>query len=74
MTDDILESAQRKPNFFQTLKAVSWAFFGVRKGKDYSRDVATLNPIYLIIAGGLATAVFVGVLIFLARWAVLSAL
>ncbi|TAL91084.1 MAG: DUF2970 domain-containing protein [Candidimonas sp.] len=74
MTDDIIELSQRKLNFLQTLKAVLWAFFGVRKGKDYARDIATLNPVHLIIAGGLATAVFVGALIFLARWAVLSAL
>ncbi len=74
MTDDIRELSQRKLNFFQTLKAVSWAFFGVRKGKDYRQDIATLNPVHLIIAGVLATVVFVGALIFLARWAVLSAL
>jgi hypothetical protein len=33
MSQDLKELSQRKLNFFQTLKAISWAMFGVRKGK-----------------------------------------
>ncbi|GAB2887404.1 DUF2970 domain-containing protein [Paralcaligenes sp. KSB-10] len=72
MSKDIHELSQRKLNFFQTIKAVSWAFFGVRKGKDYHQDIANLNPVHLIIAGALAALLFVGGLVLIARWVVTS--
>jgi hypothetical protein len=68
MTKDIQELARRKLNFFQTLKAVAWGFFGVRKGKGYHEDIAKLNPVHLIIAGILAAVIFVVVLVLAARW------
>jgi hypothetical protein len=68
MTKDIRELSRRKLNFFQTLKAVSWGFFGVRKGKGYHEDIAKLNPVHLIIAGILAAILFVIVLVLVARW------
>jgi hypothetical protein len=67
MSKDIRELSQRKLNFFQTLKAVLWGLFGVRKGKGYQQDIANLNPVHLIIAGLLATLIFVLALIFIAR-------
>ncbi|HWK61109.1 MAG TPA: DUF2970 domain-containing protein [Eoetvoesiella sp.] len=68
MSDDIRQLAQRKLNFFQTLKAVAWGFLGVRKGKDYQQDISSLNPVHLIIAALIATLVFVLALIMVARW------
>ena len=68
MTDDIRELSQRKLNFFQTLKAVAWGFFGVRKGKGYQEDISKLNPVHLIIAGLLATVVFVVGLVMVAKF------
>lgn len=68
MTKDIQDLARRKLNFFQTLKAVAWGFFGVRKGKGYHEDIAKLNPVHLIIAGILAAIIFVVVLVLAARW------
>lgn len=35
MTDDLHKLSQRKLSFFQTMKAVLWGFFGVRKGAGY---------------------------------------
>ncbi|SHI06546.1 DUF2970 domain-containing protein [Pollutimonas bauzanensis] len=67
MTQDIHELSRRKLNFFQTLKAVAWGFFGVRKGKGYSEDISKLNPVHLILAGVLAAIVFVVVLVMAAR-------
>lgn len=67
MAKDIQELARRKLNFFQTLKAVSWGFFGVRKGKGYSEDISKLNPIHLILAGLLAAILFVVGLVLAAR-------
>ncbi len=68
MSDDIRELAQRKLNFFQTLKAVLWGFFGVRKGKGYQQDISSLNPVHLIIAAILATILFVVGLVLIAQW------
>ncbi len=67
MADDIRELSRRKLNFFQTLKAVLWGFFGVRKGKGYQEDIANLNPVHLIIAAIIATILFVVGLVFIAK-------
>lgn len=67
MTEDIKELSRRKLNFFQTMKAVAWGFFGVRKGKGYTEDIGNLNPVHLIIAGLIAAIVFVVGLVLIAR-------
>ncbi len=38
--DDLKEATRRKLSFVQTVKAVFWSFFGVRKGRDHDRDMA----------------------------------
>jgi hypothetical protein len=70
MSDDLKELAQRKLSFFQTLKAVLWALFGVRKGAGYQDDIARLNPVHLIIAGIVLTVIFVVSLVRIAGWAI----
>jgi len=69
---DLREAVARKGSFAQTLKAVAWSFFGVRRGKDHAQDVAKLNPVHVIVAGLIGAAVFVGVLVVLVRWVVAS--
>lgn len=68
MAEDLRELSQRKLNFFQTLKAVLWGFFGVRKGKSYQEDIAKLNPVHLIIAAIIGTILFVVGLVLVARF------
>ena len=70
MSDDLKELAQRKLSFFQTLKAVLWALFGVRKGPGYQDDIAKLNPVHLIVAGILLAVIFVVSLVKVAGWAI----
>jgi hypothetical protein len=53
----------RKSSFGQSMKAVLWSFFGVRKRRDLEADATQLNPLHLIIAALLAAAIFIGVLI-----------
>ncbi|SIT18488.1 DUF2970 domain-containing protein [Achromobacter sp. MFA1 R4] len=72
MSDDLRETSQRKLSFLQTMKAVAWGFFGVRKGSGYREDIARLNPVHVIVAGLLAAAIFVTVLVLIVRWAVSS--
>ena len=73
MAKDIHELSQRKLNFTQTLKAVFWGFFGVRKGKGYQEDIARLNPVHLIIAAVIATFLFVFGLVMVAKWFIANA-
>jgi hypothetical protein len=70
MSDDLKELAQRKLSFFQTLKAVLCALFGVRKGSGYQEDISKLNPVHLIVAGILLTVIFVVSLVKIAGWAI----
>ncbi len=60
----------RKASFGATMKAVFWSFFGVRKGRDYARDAASLNPVHVIIAALIGVAIFIGVLVMLVQFAV----
>jgi DUF2970 family protein len=48
-----------RAGFWATLRAVMWAFLGIRKGKDYRRDAASLDPKAVIVAGVLAGVIFV---------------
>lgn len=72
MSDDLRQAAQRKGSFWQTVKAVGWSFFGVRKASGYEEDVAKINPLHVIVAGVLAAALFVLGLVLLVKWVVAS--
>jgi len=66
------EAVQRKASFLQTMRAVAWSFFGVRKSVDYEKDVNQLNPVHVILAGLIGVAIFIGVLIALVSWVLSS--
>lgn len=53
--------------FVQTLKAVGSGLFGVRSAKGREIDMSSLNPIHVILAGVIAVAIFIGLLLFFAR-------
>jgi len=60
----------RKGSFLQTMRAVAWSFFGVRRSADYAQDVAKLNPVHVIIAGIIGAGLFVAALVLLVKWVV----
>ncbi len=66
------EAVQRKGSFGQTLKAVFWAFFGVRKSRHHQEDVNQLNPLHVVVAGVMGALVFVLALVLLVRWVLSS--
>jgi Protein of unknown function (DUF2970) len=68
--DELKRAAQRPASFLQTVKAVLWSFFGVRRHADHESDVARLNPVHVIIAGLIAAALFVVTLLMVVRWVV----
>jgi hypothetical protein len=72
MTGELKDALRRKGSFAQTLRAVAWSFFGVRKGAEYEKDVSQLNPVHVIIAGIVAAALFVLGIVLLVRWVVAS--
>ncbi len=67
--DDGQGTPPRKGRFVDTLKAVGWAFFGVRKGRSHEHDMRQLNPVHVILVGALLAAVFIVVLVMVARFA-----
>ncbi len=70
--DDLKVVVNRKGSFLQTVSAVAWSFFGVRRGKDHENDMAKLNPVHVLIAGVLGAALFVLMLVLLVRWVISS--
>ena len=60
----------RKASLGQTVRAVAWSFFGIRRSADYESDVQRLNPVHVIIAGVLGAVAFVVLLFVLVRWIV----
>jgi hypothetical protein len=65
---DLKDAVRRKGSFLQTLRAVAWSFFGVRKSADYEKDVNQLNPVHVIIAAVL----FIVLLLVLVNWVLSS--
>jgi hypothetical protein len=72
VSDGLKSAVRRKLSFWQTLRAVGWSFFGVRKSAEWEKDVGQLNPVHLIIAGLLAAVLFVVVLVLLVQWVIAS--
>lgn len=67
-----MSAVQRRGSFVQTIKAVAWSFFGVRRAADYESDVNRLNPIHVVIAGVLGALLFIAVLLLIVRWVIAS--
>lgn len=61
----------QKASFLYSLRAVVWSFTGLRRKSDFDTDSAKLNPVHVVIAGFLAVACLVGILIFIVKFVVL---
>ena len=72
MSGELRKAAGRKASFLQTMRAVAWSFFGIRKGAEYEKDVNQLNPVHVFIAGVLGAGVFVIALVVLVNWVLAS--
>ncbi len=69
---DLRSAASRKGSFLQTMRAVAWSFFGVRKSVDYEKDVSQLNPVHVVIAGVFVALVLIAVLATVVNWVLSS--
>ena len=75
MSDDdsgLKGAVRRKGSFLQTMKAVAWSFFGVRKSGEFEKDVSQLNPVHVVIAGVIGAILFIVVLLLLVNWVLSS--
>ena len=59
---------KRKGSFLRTVRAVAWAFLGLRKGSEYRQDLGQINPLHVIVVGLLAFFVLVLSLIGIMHW------
>ncbi|MEQ1682378.1 MAG: DUF2970 domain-containing protein [Burkholderiaceae bacterium] len=66
--EGLKQAVQRKGSFLQTMRAVGWSFFGVRKSSDYEKDVSQLNPVHVVIAGVIGAVIFITLLLLLVNW------
>ncbi|MEY3916731.1 MAG: hypothetical protein RLZZ140_294 [Pseudomonadota bacterium] len=64
---ELKQAAARRPNLLQTVSAVLWSFFGVRKGRDHDRDMAQLNPVHVVITGVVLGVLFVLTLLMIVK-------
>lgn len=60
--------APRKATPLQVVKAVLSAFIGIRKRAAHERDVVTLTPLQVIVAGIIGAVIFVMSLVTLVRF------
>lgn len=72
MSEGLKDATQRPASPLQTMRAVAWSFFGVRRSTDYAQDVAKLNPVHVVIGGIVGAALFVVAVVLLVRWVVSS--
>ena len=70
MTTPLKDAVARRGSFWQTVQAVAWSFFGVRRSAEYERDVSRLNPVHVVIAGVIGAALFVAALVLLVNWVI----
>lgn len=59
--------AQPDANPLKIAKMVAWSFFGVRKRAGLESDASAITPLQVMVAGVLATAVFVATLLVIVR-------
>jgi amino acid transporter len=60
----------RPASLLQTVRAVAWSFFGVRRSAGLAEDVRKLNPVHVVVAGVVGALLFILVLVLLVRWVV----
>ena len=72
MSQGLKQAVRRKGSLVQTLRAVAWSFFGVRKSSEHEKDVSQLNPVHVVIAAVAGVLVFIAALLLLVNWVLSS--
>jgi hypothetical protein len=66
------EAASRPASLLQTVRAVAWSFFGIRRSADHAQDMQKLNPLHVVVVGVIGAALFVLALALLVQWVISS--
>jgi Protein of unknown function (DUF2970) len=59
-----------KASPFRAVVAVLWAFFGIRKGAERDKDLASIKPLHIVVAGVLMGALFIFIITTIVRFVV----
>lgn len=57
----------KKPSFLKSMRAVLWAFLGIRNKAGLQNDVASLSFVQIILAGVLGAVIFMAVLLLIVK-------
>lgn len=63
-------SEPKRASFLYSLKAVLWSFTGLRRKSDFDSDNVKINPVHIVIAGLLAVACLIGILLTIVKFVV----
>ena len=63
-------AVSRKGSWLRTVRAVAWAFIGLRKGSEYRKDLESINPLHIIAIALLGFVLLVLLLIAVVNWVV----
>jgi len=61
---------RRKGSLLRTVRAVAWAFLGLRKGSEYRKDLESINPLHIIAVALLGFVLLVLLLVAVVNWVV----
>ena len=69
-----LDSAANRPaaSFARSIKMVAWSFLGIRKNSEYQQDLASVNPLHIILVAFAGVVMLVLSLVALVNWVVLK--
>jgi len=56
-----------KSSFLRSMRAVLWAFLGIRNKDGLQNDVASLSFVHIILAGVLGAVVFMAILLLIVK-------
>ena len=62
-----MTGTENKPTLWRTIVAVCWAMLGVRKGREYEKDFASITPLHVIAVGLVAIVILVLALIWIVK-------
>lgn len=56
----------------RSVKMVAWSFLGIRKNSEYQQDLASVNPLHIILAAFAGVVMLVMALVLLVNWVVVK--
>ena len=57
-------------SFWRSIRMVGWSFLGIRKNSEYQQDMASVNPIHIVVVALGGVLVFVVSLMVFVSWVV----